>query len=89
MPAVLNDVPCEACRGRHSLCLPRSDALDAWRGYEYECPVVGRTVLLPLSSAGEKQSKQRVRGAVILRQVTCAVAEAPRRSAKAWWALWR
>ena len=70
MPAVLNNTPCEACGGQHTLCFPRADALDAWRSYEYDCPTAKRTVQLPLSSAGNKVSTERTRGAVILRQVT-------------------
>jgi len=88
MPAVLNDVHCEACGGRHTLCFPCADALDPWRGYEYQCPIIEKTVLLPLSSTGEKPSTRRVRGAVMLRQVACAGTETARRPARAWWALW-
>ena len=70
MPAVLNNIPCDACRGHHTLCFPRADSLDAWRSYEYECPTEKRTVQLPMKSAGNKPSTVRARGAVILRQVT-------------------
>ena len=70
MPAVLNNVPCDACLGRHTLCFPSADSLDAWRSYEYDCPAARRRVELPLTVAGNKPSTERVRGAVILRQVT-------------------
>jgi hypothetical protein len=70
MPAVLNNTPCTACGGRHTLCFPRAEALDAWRSYEYDCPTVEQTVELPLSYGGKKPSNERVRGSVTLRQVT-------------------
>jgi hypothetical protein len=69
MPAVFNNIACEACGGQHTLCFPRADSLDAWRSYEYDCPTAERRVELPLSVAGNKPSRERVRGAVILRQV--------------------
>jgi hypothetical protein len=69
MPATLHNVKCEACSEHHTLCFPRADSLDAWRSYEYECPNAKQTVELPLAVAGNRPINQRVRGALILRQV--------------------
>ena len=67
MPAVLNDIPCDACFGRHTLCFP-ARCLGRMAELRVRLPAARRTVQLPLS-AGNKPSG-RVRGAVILRKVT-------------------
>ena len=46
MSAVLDDEPCPACGGRHTLCLDDDRHLRA-RHYEYVCPAAGVAVRLP------------------------------------------
>jgi hypothetical protein len=51
MAAVLDNKPCTACGGRHTLCHPDTDILVGARVYEYECPKAGKTVRLPFGNA--------------------------------------
>jgi hypothetical protein len=46
MPAILDDWPCAACGGRHTLCLDDHAWAFLHRDFAYHCPAADRDVLI-------------------------------------------
>jgi hypothetical protein len=65
MPAVLDDWPCAACGGQHTLCL--DDPSEAWanRDFSYLCPATGGAVTIHLAF-WDRVNAARPDGAVTL-----------------------
>jgi hypothetical protein len=47
VPAVLDNVFCSSCAGRHRLCYPHEDAIYGNRDYEFRCPVTNLPASVP------------------------------------------